>query len=217
MIRPFLAASAAASMLLTACGQDATPTETVQAEIPTAEEAVEIVAETVTKPAAPSIGPDIGSTAPPITATLTDGSAVDLSGLTGTEGAVLVFSRSLDWCPFCKTQANDLEAIADDLAAAGYPLSLITYDSTDILSAYAEAEGLSYRLLSDSDSAVIDGFNLRNADVPADSRFAGIPHPAVVFVSTDGIVEAVLREDGYRTRPSNESILAQAASLTSAE
>lgn len=217
MIRSFLTASAAASVLLTACGQEAAPTEEVEAEVPAAEETVETVAETVTEPEAPSIGPDIGSAAPAITATKTDGSATDLAALSGAEGAVLVFSRSLDWCPFCKTQANDLEAIAADLAAAGYPLSLITYDSTDVLSGYAEAEGLSYTLLSDADSAVIDGFNLRNAEVPADSRFDGIPHPAVVFVGTDGTVEAVLREEGYRTRPSNEAILAQAASLTAAE
>lgn len=138
MIRSILAASAAASVLLTACGQEAAPTEEVEAEVPAAEETVETVAETVTEPEAPSIGPAIGSAAPAITASLTDGSATDLAGISGAEGAVLVFSRSLDWCPFCKTQANDLEAIAADLATAGYPLSLITYDSTDILSAYAD-------------------------------------------------------------------------------
>lgn len=71
--------------------------------------------------------------------------------------------------------------------------------------------------MSDTDSAVIDGFNLRNADVPADSRFDGIPHPAVVFVGTDGTVQATLREDGYRTRPSNDAILAKAAALGTSE
>ncbi|MEL7231130.1 MAG: peroxiredoxin family protein [Pseudomonadota bacterium] len=217
MIRSFLAASAATSILLSGCAQEAAPTEEAEADVPAAQETVETVAETTTEPQAPAIGPAVGSKAPAISATLIDGSDVDLSGISGREGAVLVFSRSLDWCPFCKTQANDLEAIASDLAEAGYPLSLITYDNIDVLNAYALDAGLTYTLLSDENSSVIDGFNLRNADVLADSRFDGIPHPAVIFVSTDGTVEAVLREDGYRTRPSNEAILAELESLTSAE
>lgn len=213
MIRSFAITVAASAALLSSCAQDSEPAQEAEVETP-----VETVDATeATAPEAVIIGPEIGSAAPTITAVRADGTATDLAGISGTNGAVLVFSRSLDWCPFCKTQANDLNDIATQLADAGYPLSLVTYDSTDILSAYAQTEGLSYTLLSDGDSAVIDGFNLRNADVPADSRFDGIPHPAVIFVGTDGTVQATLREEGYRTRPSNDVILAQATSLSTSE
>ncbi|MEM7492121.1 MAG: peroxiredoxin family protein [Pseudomonadota bacterium] len=213
MIRSLVITAAASTALLSSCAQDSEPAQAAEAEAPA--ETVEVVEAPTSE--ASVIGPEIGSAAPAITAVRADGTATDLAGISGSNGAVLVFSRSLDWCPFCKTQANDLNNIATQLADAGYPLSLVTYDSTDILSAYAQTEGLSYTLLSDADSAVIDGFNLRNADVPADSRFDGIPHPAVIFVGTDGTVQATLREEGYRTRPSNDVILAQVASLSTSE
>lgn len=187
MIRSILAATAAAALVLPM----------------TAEEA--------------QIGPGIGDAAPVITAVTSEGDTVDLAAISGSEGAVLVFSRSLDWCPFCKTQANALQEITGDLSTAGYELSLITYDSQDTLSDYAQANSLTYTLLSDTESAMIDGFNLRNADVPEGSRFDGIPHPAIVFVDTEGTVEAVLREDGYRTRPSNDLILRTAKSLATTD
>lgn len=187
MIRSILAATAAAAFVMPMTAEDA------------------------------QIGPDVGDTAPVIAAMTSTGDSADLAAISGTEGAVLVFSRSLDWCPFCKTQANDLNEIATDLSETGYDLSLVTYDAPETLEAYGTANGLTYALLSDTDSAMIDGFNLRNADVPAGSRFDGIPHPAVIFVSTDGTVEAVLREDGYRDRPANELILETAKTLAGAE
>lgn len=163
------------------------------------------------------IGPNIGETIPTFSAVTSAGEPVDLAAISGTDGSVLVFSRSLDWCPFCKTQANDLEEIAGDLSEVGYALNLITYDSPDILEAYGAGAGFTYTLLSDTDSAMIDGLGLRNMEVPEGSRFEGIPHPAVVFLSAEGTVEAVLREDGYRTRPSNEAILATATALSAAD
>jgi len=187
MIRSILAASAATAIIVSASAQDA------------------------------QIGPSVGEKIPTFSAVTSGGETVDLAAISGTDGSVLVFSRSLDWCPFCKTQANDLEDIAGDLSAAGYALSLITYDSPETLQTYGKSAKLSYTLLSDTDSAMIDGLGLRNADVPEGSRFDGIPHPAVVFISAEGTVEAVLREDGYRDRPSNEAILAQATALNAVE
>ncbi|WOR14773.1 redoxin domain-containing protein [Hyphomonas sp. FCG-A18] len=160
------------------------------------------------------IGPTVGEAAPAFAAVAADGTAVDLAAISGSEGAILVFSRSLDWCPFCKTQATDLETAAADLTEAGWALNLITYDTPETLQAFGEAEGLSYTLLSDTDSAMIDAFGLRNAEVPAGSRFDGIPHPAIVYVSADGNVEAVLREEGYKDRPANEVVISTAQSLT---
>jgi peroxiredoxin Q/BCP len=149
---------------------------------------------------------EAGTDAPSITAVTASGDAVDLSGITGENGAVLVFSRSLDWCPYCKAQALELETVKADLAAEGWTLNLITYDSPEILAGFAEDKALTYTLLSDTDSATIDAFGLRNTEMPAGSRFDGVPHPAIVYIKADGEVAGVQKEEGYKTRPPTEGI-----------
>ncbi|MEM1152012.1 MAG: redoxin domain-containing protein, partial [Pseudomonadota bacterium] len=124
--------------------------------------------------------------------------------------------RSVDWCPFCKTQLVELEDIAASLAEAGWALEAVSYDSPEILTAFANDNGLSFTLRADEGSALITDYGLLNTDVREGSRSYGIPHPAVVFVSNEGTVAAVLREEGYRTRPSTESISETAEMLNAA-
>ena len=60
---------------------------------------------------------------------------------------------------------------------------------------------------------MIDAFHLRNTDMPAGSRYDGIPHPAIVFISPEGEVKAMLREEGYRDRPPVPLVLETATDL----
>lgn len=168
------------------------------------------------KAATAQIGPTVGQPAPAIAAVKSDGSAATLDALAGANGVTLVFVRSADWCPFCKTQMKDLEPVANDLEAAGWPVAALSYDSPEILADFKSENGLSYALLSDADSAMIDAFGLRNTGAKAGSRFDGIPHPAVVFVRADGTVAAVLREEGYKDRPQAEVIVETAGYLNEA-
>ncbi len=156
--------------------------------------------------AAKLLCPEVGTMAPDFAAVTRDNIPVTLADISGTGGAVIVFSRSLDWCPFCTKQANELQTVADQLEADGWPLSLITYDSPEILDAYGEDNRLTYTLLSDTDSAMIDAFGLRNEDVTAGSRFDGIPHPAIVYIAADGKIVGIQREEGYKDRPPTEGI-----------
>lgn len=161
-----------------------------------------------------AIGPAIGSAAPEFSAVRSDGEDVSLADITGENGAVLVFSRSLDWCPFCTKQAVELNSVASTMSDAGWPMSLITYDTVEILADYKESEEIAYTLLSDTDSATIDAFGLRNTEVTAGSRFDGIPHPAIVFIDAEGTVVEMLREEGFRVRPETELLPATAAELS---
>ncbi|MEL6726532.1 MAG: redoxin domain-containing protein [Pseudomonadota bacterium] len=149
---------------------------------------------------------EAGTMAPAVAAVTSAGEAVDLAGITGENGAVLVFSRSLDWCPFCKAQALELETVKAELEAAGWTLNLITYDTPETLASFASNSELTYTFLSDTGSATIDAFGLRNTDVTAGSRFDGIPHPAIVYIKADGEVAGVQKEEGYRERPPTEGI-----------
>ena len=151
--------------------------------------------------------PEVGDPAPAFSAVTRDAIAVDIADISGPGGAVVVFSRSLDWCPYCKTQAIDLKSVANELDEAGWPLSLITYDPTEKLAEFGDENAINYTLLSDTDSAMIDAFGLRNTDVPSGGRFDGIPHPAIVYIGSDGMIKGVQKEDGYKDRPPAEAVL----------
>lgn len=167
---------------------------------------------------AAAIGPEVGSVAPTFSALdATTGAPLTLTGISGEHGAVVVFSRSLDWCPFCKKQSLDLKEAAAPLAEKGWTLNLVTYDAPEILAGYAEKEAIPYRLMSDTNSAMIDAFGLRNFDMAGKGRYDGIPHPAIIFIGTDGVVKAMLREEGYKDRPPVETVLETADELNSAE
>ena len=46
---------------------------------------------------------------------------------------MLVFSRSMDWCPFCKTQAVELQGRLAELRSQGLGVAIITYDPPAVL------------------------------------------------------------------------------------
>lgn len=200
MIRTFLAASLIAASAPTALAQQA-----MADQAPMADEDQMMM----------HIGPSVGDTFADFTALSTAGEAQTLANLSGEAGAVIVFSRSLDWCPFCKRQAIDLKDAAAPLAELGWDLNLITYDDPETLAGYAADHEIPYTLLSDKDSAMINAFHLRNTEVPAGSRYDGIPHPAIIFLSPEGEVLAMLREEGYQNRPPVDVVLETAGELAS--
>lgn len=158
------------------------------------------------------VGPVVGEPAPAVTVTGPEGT-VSFTDLAGEKGTVVAFFRSADWCPYCKKQLIDLKEAAAPLAGEGWTLIGVSYDSPETLADFKAAKELPYGLYSDAGSAAIDAYHLRNPDVPAGSRYYGIPHPAIVFIAADGMVKAVMREEGYKDRPPVEAILEMAAAL----
>ena len=167
-------------------------------------------------PEARMIGPIVGSQAPDATVVIPGGETVPLASLAGENGMAVVFVRSLDWCPYCKKQAMDLEAAAAPLAEAGWTLVLLSYDGPETLAGFAEEKDLSYALVSDEDSEAIKAFGLLNEEHEQGSRAYGIPHPAIVFVRANGTVGAVLRETCYKDRPAVEVVTETASLLNEA-
>lgn len=88
------------------------------------------------------------------------------------------------------------------LEKAGVQVLGVSYDSTQVLSQFAKRRKITFPLLSDVDSKVIDAYGLRNK-----SRKDGIPHPGTVIVGTDGKVLAKLFHEGYRKRHLAEEII----------
>jgi peroxiredoxin len=159
------------------------------------------------------MGLKVGAHIPAFTATSDTGAVSDFNSLKGTNGLTFVFFRSADWCPFCKAQLIDLNTIAADLTARGYPLVALSYDPVPTLAKFKSQKALGYTLLSDPKSTAIDAFGVRNDEVRGQDRYDGIPNPAIFIIGNDGVVMAKLYEDSYRKRPPAQLVLQTVDSL----
>lgn len=153
------------------------------------------------------LGPQIGGTAPDFRLIDQHGTLRTLGSIMGPKGAMLVFSRSIDWCPYCKTQVLELQNRAADLRQQGLGLAVITYDSPALHAEFAKRRGITLPLLSDTGSATIRAYGILNTTVDAQSSNHGIPFPGTFVLDRKGVVAARFFEDAYQERRTVAAIL----------
>ena len=191
---PALAALLLAGGALSACGG-----ETPLAEA--SEEALEV--------ASVDVGIAVGEQAP-LDLPLMDsaGNATTLAGQMGANGLVLLLTRSADWCPYCKAQLIRTIEIEGAVGARGYALASLSYDRPETLVDFAEAQGIGYTMLSDTQSETIDALGLRDPQYEQGSKAFGVPRAAVLVLSPGGTVLAKHVAADFRERPGNAGVLA---------
>src|SRR5262249_46864133 len=94
-------------------------------------------------------GPAIGARMPDFEAVDQNGNRQTFASLKGPKGLLLLFSRSADWCPFCKGQLQDLNQHLEEYRKRGLGVASVTYDSAAILKNYGARKGIRYPMLSD--------------------------------------------------------------------
>ena len=196
----------ASALALTACGTAETTPENGDGES-TASQMPE--AETLGLEDLPTIdaGLAIGETAPLDTIFQTEDGQASLSEIVSNGPAVLVFTRSVEWCPFCQTQLKGINGIVGELEERGYALYGVSYDSVESQNRFSKNQMLNYRMLSDESSAAIDAFDLRDPQY-TEGKAEGVPYASVVVIDTDGKITAKSVSGDYRKRPTNEQVLA---------
>ncbi len=153
--------------------------------------------------------PAVGEKAPAVMGTDIAGKMRTLKDVAGKKGTVLVFFRSASWCPYCKAQLIDLNSnAAAAIKAKGYSLVGLSYDAPDVLAKFAAERDVQWTLLSDPQSKVIDGWQLRDPAYPEGNRANGVPRPAIYVIGTDGVIKSRLMEASFKTRPQVEAVLA---------
>ena len=152
-------------------------------------------------------GPAVGSLIPSFEAMDQNGAAQTFEKLRGTKGLMLAFSRSADWCPYCKAQLSDINRQLDRLKKRGINVASVTYDSPEILKAFAARKDIRYPMLSDPDSKIIRAFGILNGNIEPGTRGYGIPFPGIYVVDAKGIVKSKYFEDDYRERHTAGSII----------
>ena len=124
------------------------------------------------------------------------------------QGVVVLMVRSADWCPFCKAQLIRTEKIRGAIVSQGYGLVSVSYDQPEKLAAFAQSKGIGFAMLSDQGSKLIDALGLRDPQYGPDSYASGVPHPTVLVLAKDGTVKAKFVDSDYRSRQSNDQIMA---------
>ncbi len=170
------------------------------------------------------LGPQVGATVPDFNLPDQHGTRRTLQSVMGPKGAMIVFYRSADWCPYCKTQLIELQSQYDSLRKDGLGLVGISYDSPAILAAFSDQHGITFPLLADEGSATIKGYGILNSVAEeglgpngkdpeviaqvklyvsangANERQRGIPFPGTFIVDRGGRVKARFFEDSYTVR-----------------
>ena len=94
---------------------------------------------------------------------------------------------------------------------AGVRLYAVSYDEADALTDYAAAHDVTFTMLSDPDSEVIESFGILNTLIPPDDHpWYGIPFPGAYAVDAGGVVVAKFFEHNFAVRPGPEQLLAAA-------
>src|SRR5204862_5816182 len=141
------------------------------------------------------LGPQVGTTVPDFSLADQHGKKWTLQSVMGPKGAMIVFYRSADWCPYCKSQLLELQAQYEQLRKDGLGLVGISYDSQEILAAFSEQHGITFPLLSDAGSATIKRYGILNT-VAEEALGPNGKDPEViaqvkVYVSANGATERV--------------------------
>ncbi len=163
-------------------------------------------------PAKPAedLGPAIGTTAPDIGTRLDQsGKPHQLSDLMGRNGLVLFFYRSADWCPFCQAQLVEINTGVPEIEKRGYRVAGLSYDSPEILQAATVKRKLTYTLLSDPKSEIIDRYNLRDPQYPPGSFAYGVPRPIIFVLDTHGVIKAKFFEEDFKYRPRVTTVISK--------
>jgi peroxiredoxin len=142
-----------------------------------------------------------GDKAPELKAISSQGVPVNWRDIMGEKGAIVLFIRSADWCPYCKSQLKDWNKEAERFTDAGYRIAAISYDSTTVLQDFGKTNDIRYNLLSDTNSKTIKSFGLLNNSFDEGTRYYGIPHPAIYVIEPDGTIAHRFTGDGYKKRP----------------
>ena len=93
-----------------------------------------------------------------------------------------------------------------EIEATGTRLVAISYDSVEVLEGFARKREITYLLLSDVGSRVIDAYGVRNLEAKG-SRIDGVPHPVTFIIDKNGVIRAKLFREGYRDRHSADELI----------
>jgi len=154
-----------------------------------------------------ALGPQVGQMLPDFRLPDQRGQERTLQSLLGPNGAVVVFFRSADWCPYCKTQLVELQGNLREVQKAGMGLVAISYDPVSVLADFSTRRGITFPLLSDVGSATIKRYGILNTTIDPKNELYGYPFPGTFIVDRHGVITSRVFEPAYQERTTMSTIL----------
>ncbi len=132
-------------------------------------------------------------------ATLFDlrGVPVGLSDLRGNR-VLLVFERSIDWCPFTKSRLLDLKQTFDEVEDLEIVWVMAAEQCSERTRRLIDEYGLRDRIyfLADEQSALIRDLGLLKPEPEVMEE--GVPHPTTLLLDRNGVVRFIDVREDYR-------------------
>ena len=101
----------------------------------------------------------------------------------------------------------ELQGRLDQLKRQGLGLVAVSYDPVPILADFAKRRGITFPLLSDQGSTVIQQYGILNTTVAASNPTYGIPFPGTFILDPNGVVVSRTFENAYQERDTISSVL----------
>ena len=102
---------------------------------------------------------------------------------------------------------RDLKSIDD----AGIRVVGVSYDDPAVLKTFSDRSKITFPLLSDPESKVIDAYHVRNE--AAMGKAAGVPNPGTFLLDRGGVIRAKLFLEGYRDRHTTTALVEAAKAV----
>lgn len=159
-------------------------------------------------------GPAVGDAFPhSLQAPDQDGATRSLDSLYGDKGVAVLFVRSADWCPFCKTQLVDVNNRLPEFEALGLNVVTVSVDEVPLIKKFADEQKVAYTMLADPNGDINQELGIRDPQYPVGSAAFGVPRPTLYIIDRSGTVRARYMEPTFRTRPDLDVVLADAKVL----
>jgi len=160
------------------------------------------------------VGPQVHETVPDFSLPDAHGTMHTLPSLLGPKGATIVFIRSADWCPPCKAHLIELQGHLQELHRLGMNVFVISRDSQAINAEFAAQHGITFPILSDTDSAVIKRFGVLDASVAATRTEAsggppyyGVPYRGTITIDRNRVVTSTNFQKTWQEHTTMSSVL----------
>ena len=101
----------------------------------------------------------------------------------------------------------ELQEHVDAFAEAGVRVIAVSPEPAEVIARFSERYGVTFPVLSDAGSAVINQYGIRNTDVPEDHRLYGMPFPGAYLTDAEGRIAQKHFNTNYRVRESAETII----------
>ncbi len=93
----------------------------------------------------------------------------------------------------------------------------VTYDPVAHQRKFVGKHKISFPVMSDIDSIVIQQLGILNTDMPRETQYYGVPYPGIYLLDADSRVNAKFAEEDYRDRPLLKDVMDAAGKLAAVD